>query len=156
MVPETNKTDMQFDICKASPLWPYETNLTTDNFPFKTFVKKIVKTCPDPHWKPQYKRMSMQNWKYINFVGRFENKKADTHRLLKKIGVFEEFGASGWGKDENGDWTLPIFGGHNLAPQRTNSGSEMGNYYTEEVRKLVSKYYREDYLFRLFNFTSTV
>jgi len=152
MLPKSNKTSVSFDSCKAPPLWPYKTNLTIDNFPFETFVKEMLVKCSDPHWRPQYKRMSIRNWKYINFVGRFENKKADTHRLLKKIGAFEEFGASGWGEDENGNLTLPIFGS-NLAPHATDSGTKMSKHYTDEVRKLVFKYYRMDYTLKLFNFT---
>jgi hypothetical protein len=114
-----------------------------------------MKQCKDPHWNPQYYRLSRpkQNWKFINFAGKFENNQADTHRLLKKIGAFEEFGAHGWSYDkENNNKTLSVFE-TNLAGHKTGSGKKMNEHYTAKVRQLVLDYYRQDYDHELFNFT---
>mmetsp|Transcript_31614 Transcript_31614/g.74396 ORF Transcript_31614/g.74396 Transcript_31614/m.74396 type:complete len:360 (+) Transcript_31614:114-1193(+) len=154
LLPETpeSKLKMLPKACRSAPLWPYKTNMTKENFPFETFVTRFMRQCPDPHWSPQYKRMRPANWKHINFVGHFETKKEDTHKLLKRIGAFDEFGASGWGQDDNNEWTLSIFE-TNVALHKTGSGKHMNEHYTEIVRDKVMKYYGRDYRSELFNFS---
>ena len=147
--------------CHQAPLFPYKNPLTQDNFPFETFVDSLMGPCKDPHWNPQHMRMGeATNWRHINFVGRFENKINDTHRLLKKIGAFEEFGASGWGTtdevDEDGNAkSLAIFE-TNPGLHKTEAREKMDQHYTKKVRELVLQYYSRDYDMSLFNFTSPI
>jgi len=119
-----------------------------------------MRQCYDEHWEPQINRMRPRNWKWINFVGRFENARNDTRRLLEKIGAYEEFGASGWGEktndDENGtnNHTLAVFE-VNAATHKTGAKKQMKAQYAAapETERLVMQYYRLDYSFELFNFT---
>ncbi|MGK3745646.1 MAG: hypothetical protein ACI90V_012507 [Bacillariaceae sp.] len=143
-------------ICKLSPFTPHETNLTKDNFPFESFVVSFMRQCQDSHWNQQIHRMKQKNWKWINFVGHFENMQNDTRRLLKKIGAYEEFGATGWGKSSSDtNRTLSIFE-KNLANHKTGSRNYMKNHYSTKSERLVLQYYRRDYSFDLFNFTRPV
>lgn len=137
------------NICREFPFTPYLNPLTASTFPFEAFVNSLMKECKDPHWQPQNKRMDKaSNWKFINFVGKFENRMADTHVLLKQIGAFEEFGASGWGTFENK--SLSIFE-TNLARHKTGSAQKMGQYYTPGIQERVFEHYRGDYELELFN-----
>ncbi len=121
------------------------------NFPFETFVNHVLfecKTSYDGHWKPQSLLLHKDNWNFINFVGNLKNGEADTHLLLKQIGAFEEFGASGWGEFRN-----QSFFQSNRAKHKTDSMSAMEQHYTPDLRKRVFEYVRGDYEMELFNFT---
>ena len=143
----------QNQICHKSPLWPYRTPMDTENFPFETFVVKMMRDCRDVHWEPQSERLdAASNWQFINFVGRFERRMEDTHKLLKQIGAFDEFGKSGW---DSKNASSAIFES-NTALHKTSSSNKMDQYYTEQVRKTVFEYYRKDYDMELFNFTSPI
>jgi len=154
--------DLNITACKEWPFVPYENPLTIKSFPFEKFVKNFMRQCPDPHWRAQSEILSSPaNYKFINFVGHFENKKEDTHALLKKIGAFEEFGASGWGnitiqlggkKPKNITKSLGIFETSFTAHQ-TGSSKKVDRFYTDELRKLVYDFYRKDYDMEIFNFT---
>jgi hypothetical protein len=140
-------------ICNSSPFTPHETNLTEYNFPFESFVVSFMRQCQDSHWNQQIRRMKPKNWKWINFVGHFENMQNDTRRLLKKIGAYEEFGATGWGESSSDiNKTLSIFE-KNLAHHKTGSGNYMNKHYSPTLERLVLQYYSRDYSFNLFNFT---
>jgi hypothetical protein len=73
---------MELKICTASnsvnsffiavAQWA-ELQLSTGEFSFETFVRQgFMKQCSDPHWAPQAHKMKPMNWKFINFVGRFD------------------------------------------------------------------------------------
>jgi hypothetical protein len=50
-----------------------ELQLFTGEFSFETFVRQgFMKQCSDQHWPPQAHKMKPMNWKFINFVGRFD------------------------------------------------------------------------------------
>ena len=54
----------------------------------------------NPHWRPQiYVNGLAKYLPFFNFVGSFEHLENHTRVLLDGLGVWEEFGASGWGKD---------------------------------------------------------
>lgn len=144
--------------CRRFPLSPFEAGLTKDNFPFELFVTSFMRQCKDEHWKQQSLRMQMENWKWINFVGHFENKQNDTRRLLERIGGYDEFGSFGWGEsstDLNKNKTLSIFE-KNIANHKTGSGSKMDDHYSSKSERLVLQYYRLDYSSELFNITKPV
>lgn len=137
-------------VCQRYPLAPYESRMNATNFPFETFVDKLMKQCRDPHWSPQSKRMDKpSNWQFINFVGHFENRMADTHALMRRIGAFDDF-AFGWDKTNS---SLAIFES-NTALHKTGSSKKMDEHYTDLVRKRVFEHYKGDYQLELFNFTS--
>lgn len=146
-------TETKNSACKKFPLAPYENSLTVDNFPFEVFVKSFMRQCKNEHWKQQSLRMRKENWKWINFVGHFENKQDDTRRLLERIGAYEEFGSTEWGESSNK--TLPIFE-QNIATHRTGSGNKMKDHYSSKLERLVLQHYRLDYSSELFNITKPV
>jgi Sulfotransferase family len=63
------------------------------------FFSRIVSKCEDSHWMRQSKRMEDKYWPYINFVGHMETVEQDAERLLRKIGAWEKYGATGWGQE---------------------------------------------------------
>lgn len=135
------------EFCRKPPFFPYGFPINSTNFPFESFVDHILMECKNTHWNPQHDRLQKaSNWKLINFVGKIENRMADTHLMLKQIGAFEEFGASGWGEFHNES----IFQS-NLAVHKTGSSDKIKQYYTPKLRKRVFEYFREDY--EQFNFT---
>jgi hypothetical protein len=68
---------------------------------FSGFFDELVKECDQPAWRPQGQKMEPKYYKYMNFVGRFENAAVDARLLLERIGAWEEYGKSGWGKNGN-------------------------------------------------------
>lgn len=150
-----SRTKRQIAACREFPLTPFKIDLTPQNFPFDFFVESFMRQCKDSHWQPQHLRMREENWKWINFVGKFENKQNDTRRLLERIGAYDEFGASGWGEnsEESGkNVTLAVFE-KNIANHKTGSGNRMKDHYSPKTERLVMQYYRLDYSSGLFNFT---
>ena len=115
---------------------------------FESFVWALTQ-CRDDHWNPQTWRMEGRYWAYINFVGHLSNAEEDTRKLLQKIGAWEEYGKTGWGKSKN----LPIFAA-NTSPHTTGAHSSVQKYYTAETERLVEKVYAEDIAFPLFNFSN--
>jgi hypothetical protein len=68
---------------------------------FSGFFHELVTNCDQPAWRPQGQKMEPKYYPYINVVGRFENAAADARLLLERIGAWEEYGKSGWGKSGN-------------------------------------------------------
>jgi hypothetical protein len=118
------------------------------DFPFATFVTAFMAQCKDPHWEQQSKRLKHDNWKFINFVGYFENLEHDARCLLEKIGAWEEYGASGWGKDGN-----QSFFHRNTAPHSTSAKDQHSTYYTPDVMQRAWQYLKPDYEMPIFEFT---
>ena len=102
-------------------------------------MKWSIMECKNGHWNPQHELLKKANWKLINFVGKHEHGMADTHFMLKQIGAFEEFGASGWGEFRNES----IFQSNN-APHKTGSMSAMEQYYIPQLRQRAFEFLRGD------------
>ena len=76
----------------------------------------------------------------------------EAKRLLTAIGAWEEFGASGWGKDG----TASIFqskGAEGAGTHARYSQWRAWQYYTPETEKLVEEFYEGDYKNPFLNFT---
>jgi hypothetical protein len=113
---------------------------------------KLAQRCDDEHWRSQADRVDYHIWPYMDEILHVENAAADSERLLRKIGAWEEYGASGWGDDGQ----LAIFG----TKEQSGAGIhaqyaewQVWKYYTPESEKAVEKYYQQDYDHPLFNFT---
>jgi hypothetical protein len=139
---------------KCQELAPFNKTMTPEVFPFQKFVKDFLR-CPDPHWRPQAKRVARTVWKQINFVGRFEHLYEDSKRLLEQIGAWDDYGASGW---EEG----AIFESNTAAHQTSSSastnhisssGSGSSQLYTPEVLEIFYDKFRKDYEHPVLNFT---
>ena len=116
---------------------------------FQSFLWLITQ-CNNDHWNPQAWRMEGRYWAHINFVGHLETAAADTKALLQRIGAWEKYGSTGWGKSGQG----PIFAS-NSAQHQTGANDQMAYHYTAETERLVENLFQQDYRQPLFNFTTS-
>ena len=111
---------------------------------FSQFLYEVVpKNAHDPHFEPQYQRIDEKWWPYINFIGTMVNFSNKFKELLQKLGLWEEFGKSGWGVNRLYSITK------NTAEHATKAAEKLNKYYTPDLKKYVSKYYAND--FKLYN-----
>ena len=108
----------------------------------------IVKWCPNPHWSSQSSRIWGRHWLFINFVGHLETVAQDTRELLLHLGLWELYGASGWG--ESGEDS--IFGS-NHAKHATGANEKLFDYYNPDLERKVEKLFATDYAHTILNFT---
>ena len=111
-----------------------------------------IQTCDDSHWRPQSRRMEGKYWPYINFVGHLETVSDDARILLLKIGAWDAYGSTGWGKHGNES----IFGssaGGSGRRHATNAKQKLKTYLTPELERLVEDYYANDYAHPVLNLT---
>jgi hypothetical protein len=64
------------------------------------FVELIPK-CRNVHWRPQALFVPNNVLSVIDFVGHMETIQQDAKRFLTRLGVWQEFGQSGWGVNGN-------------------------------------------------------
>mmetsp|Transcript_23510 Transcript_23510/g.55713 ORF Transcript_23510/g.55713 Transcript_23510/m.55713 type:complete len:378 (-) Transcript_23510:12-1145(-) len=124
-------------------LMPYEKPMNETTFSFETFVRKFATKCDNEHWRPQSRRISTKNWKFINYVGHFETLQDDTKRMLERIGAYNKYGQNGWGIHGNES----IFQ-QNSASHATKSNVKMKRYYGQlpsDVKSMIEEYYQNDY-----------
>ena len=123
---------------------------------FYDFVDVVrYQCCCDPHWKPQAKRVDDIFWKYMSFVGHFESLQDDTKRLLQNLGIWDDFGASGWGLDGNES----IFAESTYAQHKTNAKAKLISYYNQtrnhiSIEDVVEELYFQDYHHPVLNLTN--
>ena len=108
----------------------------------------IVKWCPNPHWSSQSSRIWNRHWSSINFVGHLETVAQDTRELLVHLGLWEWYGASGWGKNGNDS----IFAS-NHAKHATGANEKLIDYYNPELERKVEELFATDYAHKILNFT---
>jgi hypothetical protein len=114
---------------------------------FQDFVH-VARACPNPHWSSQSKRMQLKYWRYINFDGHLETAQADAKALLERVGAWEEYGATGWGANEN----ETIFGSKATVVHNTYPQDKMNVFCSKKSVALVEALYRDDLWNRLFAF----
>jgi len=100
----------------------------------------LAETCRNDHWTPQYAAIPKEIWPYINFVGKLDNASVDARTLLKRIGMWEEFGAWGWGTTNSSIFTKETASRH-----ATSAGDFLRQHYTPEIEKRVEQMYSEDF-----------
>ena len=108
----------------------------------------LIQTCKDAHWESQYNRMEPKYWRYINFIGKMENMAKDGEKLLKRVGAWEKYGRSGWGKFSNASMLDRPTGQNHIS----NSESKAHWHYTPELERQVEQYYFQDFINPLFQF----
>lgn len=98
--------------------------------------------------------MEEKYWPYINYVGHMESITEDAKSLLRLVGAWQRYGASGWGKDGK----YSIF--------QTKAGGIGRHHATNAQKKLktiissttlereIEDYYAEDFLNPVLNFTN--
>jgi Sulfotransferase family len=113
---------------------------------------RLCSLCYDDHWRPQNDRVDFKYWPYIDHVGQVESAAQDARELLERIGAWDEFGASGWGRDG----TLSIFGTKEASgvgmSHSTYAEWKVWQWYTPATEQLVEDFYRGDYENPLFQF----
>jgi hypothetical protein len=118
------------------------------------FVDIVVPACPDPHWQPQSARMSQTVWSTINFVGHMEHVATDAAMLLRQTGLWNDFGAHGWGSSGGSDSGGSMFHDTDQVHHATDSAHRLREYYkTKALEKVVERYYRSDYENPILNLT---
>jgi hypothetical protein len=127
------------------------------------FVDMVVPACPDPHWQPQSARVSESIWSTINFVGHMDHVETDAEQLLRVTGLWDEFGATGWGRlrhtsgkngsDSGSDPVDSIFHDTASVHHATDSAHRLREYYTEALEQVVERLYRSDYQNPVLNLT---
>jgi hypothetical protein len=65
---------------------------------FSRFLSFALQGCDQPWWRPQNRQMEPRFYPLLNFVGQYENVARDAQNLLERIGAWEEFGKTGWGR----------------------------------------------------------
>jgi len=109
---------------------------------FAAFVA-ASQTHADPHWASQTDHIGDKWWGEINFVGTLANAEGDMEQLLRRVGAWEQHGASGWG--EGG--VQRVFAGTNAPPSAGASGlcqvrqgaAAGAEHFTPELEQEVKK-----------------
>ena len=95
----------------------------------------------DPHWRPQlYVGRLVEFVDRIDFVGDFGRLGGDAEALLRRLGGWDEFGASGWGPD-GADAMFAA----NDAVNRTGAADQMAEHYDDDLLAAVVEAYAVDY-----------
>lgn len=96
----------------------------------------------DPHFQPQAQRMEHKYWKYINFIGHMETISTDVEQLLKQVGAWDDYGASGWPNTNQA-----IFASSTTVHHKTDASSKLQDYYApgSETLAMATKLCEQDY-----------
>ena len=113
---------------------------------------QLAQSCKDAHWMPQSERVDAKYWKYIDYIGHLETAEEDAKRLLQRIGAWEAYGKSGWGKHGN---TSIFENPADAGDHATWSRWSVWKWYTQALERKVEDFYHEDYSSSMFNFTVT-
>lgn len=106
----------------------------------------IAKNCDNPHWRPQSRRLPQsKDWNdAINFVGYMETIQADSERLLRQIGAWDDFGRTGWGG--NNHTNDSIFHGSLGRKHATSASSHRYEHVSPELEAMLrTELYAQDY-----------
>jgi len=116
---------------------------------FSYFLQNIVAKCdrgilPDPHFGPQYDRVTQKWWPYMNFVSTLDTFKTDFPKLLKKLSIWNKYGKQGWGikKYFMGNQSIVV----NNEKHKTSAKTKINSIYTKKTRDFVAKFYEKDIL----------
>eukprot|EP00611_Tribonema_gayanum_P008367 TRINITY_DN1787_c5_g1_i1.p2 TRINITY_DN1787_c5_g1~~TRINITY_DN1787_c5_g1_i1.p2 ORF type:complete len:185 (+),score=67.38 TRINITY_DN1787_c5_g1_i1:308-862(+) len=96
----------------------------------------------DPHHRPQALFMD-KFLPYMNFIAEYTQVQHHVHEMLEKVGMWEQYGASGWGRDKQ----QAIYQPNSNTVQRHSTNSEALHelFYTPEIEQMVMRSYAIDY-----------
>ena len=117
---------------------PSQNNITT-------FLHEVAYFCHNQHWRPQYLQMTSQQWSQINFVGHMDTLQNDAERLLKRLGVWELYGRSGWGTNGKEQIFQTELGDNTGRMHATDAKRYMRSYITPALEIELNEYYANDY-----------
>jgi hypothetical protein len=113
---------------------------------------RLVAVCHDDHWRPQGIRVDYKYWQYIDIVGHVENAAQGAKEILQRVGAWEKWGATGWGKHGNSS-IFESKGVEGAGEHATWAQWEVWKWYTPALELRVEEFYRGDYENPLLNFT---
>ena len=96
--------------------------------------------CNDIHWTPQSDRLPHKFLPMLNFVGYMDTLEQDLFRLLEKVGLWNDFGATGYGNYYNAS----LVDAYPVETQATKR--QMLQYYTPKMELFVEERYAMDYM----------
>jgi hypothetical protein len=102
---------------------------------------ELTETCQDSHWEPQWRQMEARFWDTIDFVGHLETAERDARDILERIGAWEDYGKTGWGRHGNASIFATSHGFHHT----TGAARRLAQYYTPELEAKVEERYAGDY-----------
>jgi hypothetical protein len=112
---------------------------------FSGFVN-LTRKCKDPHWGPQSERLEKKYIPALDFIGHLETVEEDARILLERIGAWDKFGASGWGKYGNESIFQSTSGlDHATSNGTKESRDRLSKYYTPEIEKEIDDRMAGDY-----------
>lgn len=104
----------------------------------------LARICHDAHWDPQHVRMEDKYWRTINFVGHMENVAADAERLLRRVGAWERYGASGWGANST-EFVFEASAGGVGRQHATRAQDKLKKYLQPADEVILDQWYGPDY-----------
>lgn len=116
---------------------------------------KLVHMCDDDHWRPQHLRMESKYWPYVDVVLHVETAYPDAKDLLQRIGAWEDYGLTGWGRHGN----LSIFASTEVqaaGEHATWANWQHWKWFSPGLEEQIERFYMADYENPLFNFTRGV
>lgn len=114
----------------------------------------ITEDCHDTHWGPQSERLDPWYYPLLDFVGHTETAAVDARILLQRIGAWDRYGQSGWGKYGNElifESTINVR--HKTSNSSQESNARLAQYYTPELEALVERRLAGDYAIPQYNLT---
>jgi hypothetical protein len=105
---------------------------------------KLAHICDDDHWRPQNSRMESKYWPFIDVVLHVESAYTDSKALLQRIGAWDEYGATGWGR--NG--LSSIFASTEIqaaGEHATWANWQHWKWFTPDLEEKVERFYMADY-----------
>ena len=116
------------------------------NRSFQDFFE-LTKICHNSHWDLMAARLDDSKFlQLIDFIGTMDQLQEDSKRLLQRIGAWDEFGSSGWGKSG----TEQIFQSKSSVSHATSKSAaqaykRLNKYYTPELERAVEERFSQDY-----------
>ena len=110
------------------------------------FLHEVAYFCHNQHWRPQNMQMTSQQWSYVNFVGHMDTIQEDAERLLKRLGVWEQYGSTGWGSNRKEQiFPKEVAGDNTGRLHATNAKRFLRSYITPDLEIELNVYYANDY-----------
>lgn len=117
------------------------------------FLEFVERYCNNAHWRPQSLRLTDKYWPVINFVGHMETVAEDAERLLRQVGAWEEYGASGWGESSSQDSSSSIFQSSLGRTHATSAASRLASLLSASLENELERFYAKDYEHPVLNLT---
>jgi len=98
------------------------------------------------HFKEQSANCGFRYTKY-NYIARVETIRPDVEELFRRLGLWEQYGASGWRGNGTGSFLASFVRAqnHDTPLKSSGSDSDVASYYTRDTLRKVHNMYKEDF-----------